>query len=252
MTATIDLNADMGEYHDSAGLVREDALMKYISSCSIACGGHAGDAETMATTINRARNAGVAIGAHPSYPDRENFGRQSLDLDPTVLRRTVMEQLTRFISALSECGAKIAHVKPHGALYNDAAKSKTLSAIIAGCVSRIAPQAALMGPPASALETAARAENLQFIPEGFIDRLYREDGALTPRSEPGAVLQLLAERTAQALAIARQEPVRTSGAPTIIKARSLCIHSDSPGAVETAAAVRAAIIDAGFAVRAAS
>lgn len=239
----IDLNADMGEYSSAEGAACEHALMAYLSSCSIACGGHAGDEASMRATIDCARAHNVSIGAHPSYPDRENFGRQSLEIETALLRRALMEQLTRFIAIPG--GGRPAHVKPHGALYNDASRNDALALLIAGCVRRLAPQAALMGPPASALERAAKAENLAFIPEGFVDRLYLEDGALAPRNAPGAVIASIEARASQALAIARGEPVKTTGGALIVNARSLCIHSDSAGAVETAKAVREALLAAG-------
>ncbi|PQA87960.1 5-oxoprolinase subunit PxpA [Hyphococcus luteus] len=246
----IDLNADMGEYANEAEEENEAAIMPLVSSCSIACGGHAGDEDTMRATAKRAKVHDVGIGAHPSYPDREGFGRRSLLFDDDHLLSALKGQIAALKIILDEEDAPLAHVKPHGALYNDAARELSLARLVAEAAHDILEGGAiLVGPPGSALEAAAKEKELRFAAEGFVDRLYRASGALTPRSEPGAVLADMAARAEQALAIAQGGELSASDGSLIIAAHTLCIHSDSPGAAETAKAVRSALERAGFSIR---
>lgn len=246
MARSIDMNADMGEYADEAQRGVEAALMPLISSCSIACGGHAGDATTMRETVRRAIEHGVSIGAHPAYPDREGFGRRSLSFDPDELQHSLRTQISALKTILQEEGGVLRHVKPHGALYNDASKDERLAEIVASAVE----EAILVGAPGSRLEKAARESGIAFAPEGFVDRLYLTSGALTPRSEAGAIITSIDARAAQALAIAEGEPFNGMDGALRITVKTLCIHSDSPGAVETAQCVRQNLIDNGFTIRA--
>ena len=240
----IDLNADMGEYADDAQAEAERAIMGFISSCSIACGGHAGDAETMRRTVRLAKENNVSIGAHPSYPDRENFGRTRMTIELDVLAASIQEQIASLKTILEEEGAPMRHVKPHGALYNTAANDLALAEIIAEATDG----AILVGSPNSALEEAARNKGVAFAPEGFIDRLYLPSGALTPRSEPGAVIESIDARVAQASALANGKPIALKDGEITLSPATLCIHSDSAGAVETADAVRARLIQDGFSI----
>jgi UPF0271 protein len=241
----IDLNADMGEYADEAQRAVEAALTPLISSCSIACGGHAGDEKTMRETARRAKAYGVSVGAHPSYPDRKGFGRRSRTIAADELAESLRAQIAALKSILDAEGVTLAHVKPHGALYNDAARDIALARIVA----QVACDAILVGPPQSMLERAAKELNAEFAVEGFVDRLYLKSGALAPRSQPGGVIEDIAARTHQALAIARGEPVAAADGELTLAVKTLCIHSDSPGAVETARAVRAGLEADGFAIR---
>ena len=242
----IDLNADMGEYANDAEQANEAALMPLVSSCSIACGGHAGDDETMRATIQLAKTYGVSIGAHPSYPDRDGFGRRTLEISENELFALLKKQVAALKKIADEEGAAIAHVKPHGMLYNDAASNLPLARLVAAAAEGFA----LVGPPGSALEDAAMQAGLHFAAEGFVDRSYQASGALTPRSQPGAIIPDAAARAAQALAIARGDMIRTAeGVLLSLAIQTLCIHSDSPGAVETAESVRKALQDAGFSIR---
>ena len=241
----IDLNADMGEYADEAQRAVEAALTPLISSCSIACGGHAGDEKTMRETARRAKAYGVSVGAHPSYPDRKGFGRRSRTIAADELAESLRAQIAALKSVLDTESIALAHVKPHGALYNDAAKDIVLARIVA----HAARGAILVGPPQSMLKAAAQELGAPFAAEGFIDRLYLKSGALTPRSTPGAVIEDIENRKRQALAIARGEPVTATGGELTLSVKTLCIHSDSPGAVETARAVRAGLEADGFAIR---
>ncbi len=244
--ATIDLNADMGEFANNAVRALEAALMPLLTSCSIACGGHAGDAEAMRITALLAKTHGVRVGAHPSYPDREGFGRRSINIDADELQDALRTQVDTLKTVLAPEGLRLTHIKPHGALYNDAAQDANLARLIASLVTN----ATLVGPPGSALELAALEAGLSFAREGFVDRRYLPSGALTPRSEPDAIIADIGARASQALNIATGAPVTTIDGELILMADTLCIHSDSPGALETAKAVRARLQSAGIAVRA--
>ncbi|WP_375201492.1 5-oxoprolinase subunit PxpA [Hyphococcus sp.] len=243
--SAIDLNADMGEYADETQQAIEAALMPLVTSCSIACGGHTGTAETMCATARLAKQHNVRTGAHPSYPDREGFGRRAVTLSSEELRLSLTLQVEALKGVLGLESLQLSHVKPHGALYNDAAKDIALAQVVASVCSG----AVLVGPSGSALEAAAKEAGLPFAAEGFVDRLYLASGALSPRSEPGAVLADIDARAAQALAIAKGEKINARDGALLVKAETLCIHSDSPGAVETAQAVRKALEEADIAVR---
>ena len=228
----IDLNADLGE-----GDPYDDELMTIVSSCNIACGGHAGDEESMRATIASAISNGVAIGAHPSYPDRDGFGRRSRYLAGDELRVSLIAQINALNSAALQQGATLAHVKPHGALYNDAVTVRELADIVAGCIAATVPDAAFVGLPDSEMQDAASRCSLNFVAEGFIDRAYQEDGQLVPRSEPGAVHKSLDLVLPQAVSL-------------VGKVDTLCIHGDTPGAAAVAAAVRDALEKQGVEIRA--
>lgn len=240
--ASIDLNADMGEYQDDVQAQIEAALMSLISSCSIACGGHTGDLHTMKNTACLARLHNVSIGAHPSYPDTEGFGRRSLDIDHAMLKTALDKQVATLRAVLDEEGLPLTHVKPHGALYNDAAKDDALATLVV----QAAGDAVIFGPPKSALEQAAEKNGNRFIAEGFVDRLYQKDGSLTPRSMDGAIIEDINARAAQGLSLAQGNAIAARDGTVSIDVETLCIHSDSPGALETAKAVRDRLLKDGF------
>lgn len=241
----IDLNADMGEYAGEAQQAVEAGLMPLVSSCSIACGGHAGDKITMRATARLAKEHGVSIGAHPSYPDRNGFGRRRFEIAPDALLASLQEQISALRDVLYAERMPLAHVKPHGALYNEAAKDAALAALVV----EAAGDVVIVGPPDSELEAAARAAAKRFAAEGFVDRLYEASGALTPRSRPGAIIGDIDLRARQAVAIARGEKFPAVDGALRLSVATLCIHGDSPGAVQTAKAVRTALEEAGFAIR---
>lgn len=217
---TIDLNADLGE-----GDAYDDALLQVVSSCNIACGGHAGDAQSMQATTVTALANGVAIGAHPGYPDREGFGRRSGFLCGDELRTSLIEQIAALNAIAANNGATLTHVKPHGALYNDAVNDRQLADLIVGAVQAALPGAAFVGLPGSELQNAAYAGSLQFVAEGFADRAYQANGQLVPRSAPGAVHAQLEQILAQAISL-------------VGKVDTLCVHGDTPGAAGIAKQVR--------------
>ncbi len=247
-TQAIDLNADMGEYADDGGRAVEASLMPLISSCSIACGGHAGDDKTMRDTAHLAKAHGVSVGAHPSYPDREGFGRRSLTFSPDALRTSLRTQIDALKLVLDTEGMEMRHIKPHGALYNDASKNLSLALLVAELA--LADDVVLVGAPGSALETASKQTGCSFAPEGFVDRLYLTSGVLTPRSESGAIIANMDTRAKQALALARGEKVQTQSGTVQLSVQTLCIHSDTPGAVRTAQLVRSTLENNDFEIRA--
>ena len=252
MSLTIDLNADLGELPGADGRASDAAILEVVTSCAIACGGHAGDDAIMEATLRAAFRHKVAAGAHPSYPDRKNFGRKSMDISLEDLAAALREQMKRLHIIAARTGVPLTHVKPHGALYNDAAKSADIAGVIATQVKFLfGTEIALVGPPNSATEKAARSTSLPFHAEGFIDRTYLPDGALMPRSQPGAVLHDTPARLAQALHITTQQSVRHSeGGLYPLNVQTLCLHGDSPGAAQTASALKAALDAEGVTLRA--
>lgn len=248
MTQTIDLNADLGEMPESQD--RDIAILDIVSSCNIACGGHAGSADSMATMLAAAKARGVAAGAHPSYPDRANFGRQSIDITPDALADSIVQQLTAYAEAARDAGHAVHHVKPHGALYNDMADDIDLAMAVAHACAQVFPGAALVGLAGSAVRRAAQAAGLPFIAEAFVDRRYTPRARLLSRSEPGAVLADPLERADQAVALATGAAIVASdGSALTIRAGSLCLHSDSEAALESASAIRAALEQASLTIR---
>lgn len=246
----IDLNADLGETVDGTPTADDDAMFAVISSASIACGGHAGDAASMTASVARAIVTGVAIGAHPSYIDRADFGRSRVTVDSEVLAAQVRAQL----SALESAGADIRYVKPHGALYHAAGADPDVAAAVVTAVwelsDRVGRAIPILGLGAS-LEKAATAAGLLFVREAFLDRGYRSDGSLVPRGEPGALLHDPAMVADRATRLVRDGVVEAvDGAHVRVDASSLCLHGDSPDAVAMAVAVRRALDAAAVAVRA--
>jgi UPF0271 protein len=218
----IDLSADLGE-----GSPREDELWPLITSANVACGGHTGDEHSMREAAELARRHGVRLGAHPSYPDRANFGRKSIDITPAALRDSLIAQ----ISALHAI-EPVHHVKPHGALYNDAHKDRALASVIIAAMHALSPSLALVAPDHSAMAAAARAAGTPVIREAFADRRYEPDGSLTPRGVPDALLSI-EEAATQAVLLATEAAVITrDGTRLAIPFDTLCIHADMDGAVD--------------------
>ena len=230
----IDLNADLGE-----GDAYDRDLLAVVSSCNIACGGHAGDEESMRATVSAAIANKVAIGAHPGYPDREGFGRRSGYMSGDALKRSVILQIKSLAAIAAAQGASLAHVKPHGTLYNDAVNDRALADTIVAAITEAAPQASLVGLPYSELQSAAEAAGLTFVGEGFVDRAYQANGELVPRSQPGAVHDSLKLMLPQAVSL-------------VGKVDTLCIHGDTPAAADIARAVRNELEQQGVTIRAVS
>jgi len=225
--------------------------MPLISSANVACGAHAGDVATMRATVALAVGQGVRIGAHPGYRDPASFGRRQLDLPLTALAADLSAQIVALRTIADESGARLAHVKAHGALYNQGERDERIADLIARTVAEIDPTLAVVATPGSAMAHAAAQAGVPLIREGFIDRAYEPDGTLRSRALPGAMLLDPERAAAQALSFVRDGGVRaTDGSFLSLAVDTLCIHGDSPGAVEIATAVRATLAAAGIAIRA--
>jgi UPF0271 protein len=227
---SMDLNADLGE-----GFPNDAALLARVTSASIACGAHAGDPATISRTLSEALSRGVAVGAHPGYADRAEFGRRELHLPPGTVTRLIVEQVEWLNSLAAPLGVPIRFVKPHGALYNQAQREEDVAGEVVTALLQFGLP--LLGQPASLLEARARAAGVRYITEGFPDRRFREDGRLMPRSEPGAILHDPAEIEAQVVRLVAQGVM------------TLCIHGDDPRAVANAETVRAILARQGIVLR---
>jgi 5-oxoprolinase (ATP-hydrolysing) subunit A len=290
----IDLNCDMGELPEAIADGTQEALLRSVTSANVACGGHAGDERTMRTTIEQALRAGVAIGAHPGYPDRENFGRLELKMPPDKIAESVCEQILALAKVAEECGARIIHVKPHGALYNQAVRNRELAEAIANSVAKavglsnilknsthshpepgrapargeraqgvvanggegsaflpspregLCKDVILVGLAGSPMLDVFREGGFAVAAEAFADRRYEPDGTLRSRKFEDALIRNPEEAAWQALSIAEQGVVIASdGSEVAIDAQTICIHGDTPGSVQIAAAVARTLRDAG-------
>lgn len=230
----IDLNGDVGE-----GAAGDAELIPLLTSVNIACGGHAGGASSMTEAVERALAAGANIGAHPSYPDRDHFGRVEMVASPAEVRAWMQDQVGQLCAVVAAKGARLRHVKPHGALYNAAAKNIELAAAIATAVAEMDPSLVLVALAGSELERAGVSAGLRVAREGFLDRAYLRDGTLAPRDQPGAVIDDAAKALAQAIQLIRGEEIAAlNGGVVRVHIDTLCVHSDSPGAVELARSAR--------------
>jgi UPF0271 protein len=246
--ASIDLNADVGE-----GIGSDSDLVPLVSSVNIACGAHAGDEGTMRRAIGLALGRGVAIGAHPGFADRENFGRKELAIHPAAAAGLVIGQLRMLQAVAAPLGATVGHVKLHGALYNMASRDRALAGAIAEALaaeSRASSrQLVLVALAGSVLASVGRESGLRVIGEAFADRSYRTDGTLTPRSEPGAVVGDIERAARQACQIATTGTLTSAdGAEVLVDAGTICIHGDGPAAVDLARRIRAELASCGIRV----
>ncbi|MBA3963788.1 MAG: LamB/YcsF family protein [Chthoniobacterales bacterium] len=244
MKQQIDLNADLGE-----GASGENELLGLVSSASIACGFHAGDPATMSATILAAQAGGVAVGAHPSLDDRKNFGRTELPVSPKEVFALVAYQVGAFHAIAHSLGVEPQHVKPHGALYNMAARDRALADAVAHAVLAVSAQLILFAPGDSALAQAGEAIKLQVAREVFADRNYQPDGSLVARTESNALLHDAEEAAARVLRMLRDGVVcAVDGSDTALQADTVCIHGDTPDAIVFAQKLRAGLASAGIAV----
>ena len=225
----IELSCDLGEASTPAQQAVEHSIWPLIDAANVACGGHAGDESTMKIAVGMAVLHGVTLGAHPSYPDRVNFGRKTMTMDADALRRSLIEQIGALQQIALEQNVPLQRVKPHGALYNDAFHDRRLAGIIAEAVKRADPALALVGTEGSQMLAAGREAGLTVIREAFADRGYRKDGSLIPRSEPHALLSV-EEAAAQAERLSRNE--------LGIDFDTICIHADMDDSVERLRAIR--------------
>ncbi|MGA2305122.1 MAG: 5-oxoprolinase subunit PxpA [Acidimicrobiales bacterium] len=249
---SIDLNADLGEAGDDAGVAIERALLGLVTSAHIACGGHAGDEESMRAIVQAAVDAGVRVGAHPSYPDRAGFGRRPMEMAASDLAASLAAQVSALIDVAASLGAEVCSVKPHGALYGEVGgNASTFDALAGVLVALCEPGTSLVLPSgAPAVAWAGRA-GIAVLEEGFADRAYTAGGRLMARQEPGSVYNEPARAAAQALGLAeRGTVVAADGTMLTLAVDSLCLHGDSPNALAMARAVRDALAAAGIAVAA--
>jgi UPF0271 protein len=243
--ASIDLNADVGEGYDDL------PLFSLVTSVNVACGVHAGDAATMERSVAAAARAGLAVGAHPGYADRETRGRRTLTLPPDELRALITEQIAALDLVARTHGVALTHVKPHGALYNQAAADASIATLVANVVGDTRKELRLVGLAGSACERAAEEAGIAFLAEGFADRAYRADGTLAERGIDGALISDPARATAQAIALADRRGISTiDGGSIAVRAATICIHGDTPGALAVAHAVRRGLEKAGYVVAA--
>lgn len=247
----LDLNCDLGELPEMLADGRQEALMQFVTSANVACGGHAGDEAAMRATIQQALRHGVALGAHPGYEDRQNFGRVTLDLTVEQICVSVHRQVLALASVAEQCGASIVHVKPHGALYNDAARNAAIAGAVAEGVRRWRQDVVLVGLAGSVMLQEFRAAGFRVAAEAFADRRYELDGSLRARKFRDAVLDKPEDAAMQAVRIAAGRGVLTrEGTAVPVEADTICIHGDTPGATRIAEAVRAALAEAGVELRA--
>ena len=243
----LDLNADVGEGFPDV----DAALMPLITSANIACGLHAGDAQTMARTVGLAVQSGVTVGAHPGYDDREGFGRKTQNLPANEVMELVLYQLGALDAIARAAGSTLQHVKPHGALYNQAEVDRKLAVAIITGIRAFDPTLRLVGRAGSAMQDAASALGHPFTAEAFADRRYRADGTLLPRSEPGAVIDDADQVAAQVRSLVTEGETKASdGSRLRIAFQSLCVHGDTPGAASLAARVREQLAASGVTVSA--
>jgi 5-oxoprolinase (ATP-hydrolysing) subunit A len=243
----IDLNCDMGELPEAIADGTQEALMPSLTSVNIACGGHAGDAQTMQITIAQALRWKLAIGAHPGYPDRANFGRLELNLSPEAIADSVYEQVRALAEIAARSGVRLTHVKPHGALYNQAVHNRQLAEAIAKGVARWGRDVVLVGLAGSPMLDVFREAGFPVVAEAFADRRYEPDGTLRSRKHPDALIRDPAEAGRQALSIVRRGTViARDGNQVAVNAQTICIHGDTPGAPQIAAAVAKTLRKAGM------
>lgn len=250
MTRAIDLNSDLGEGYGPWSMGEDARMMDIVTSANIACGGHAGDPDTMVHALRLAAERGVVVGAHPGYADRQGFGRRVIPMTPDEIARMVAVQCGALMGAAALAGTRVRYVKPHGALANLAADDAAVATAIARAVRALSPDLAVLAISGTALEGAARQAGLPTFSEIFADRAYLANGRLMPRSRPGAVLHdpaAVADRLLDFLDSGRM-PV-ADGPPIALDAHSICIHGDNPEGVAIAGQIRARLMAAGVAIR---
>jgi UPF0271 protein len=246
----IDLNCDMGEIPEHIADGTQESLMRSITSVNIACGGHAGDERMMKTTIEQALRWDLTIGAHPGYPDRENFGRVELDLPLDQIEESIFGQIRTLAEVAATYATAIVHVKPHGAIYNQAVNKPALAAAIAKGVAKFSKDVVLVGLAGSKMLEVFREAGFKVAAEAFADRRYEPDGTLRSRKHEDALIRNPAEAAEQAIRIAQRQGVLASDGSTVkIEADTICIHGDTPGAPKIAETVAAGLQESGVSLR---
>jgi len=245
----VDLNGDVGESFGAYRSGQDELLLPFLSSASVACGFHAGDPRVMRTTVALAKEHGVAVGAHPGFPDLVGFGRRNLAASPQEIEDDVMYQIGALAAIAASQGVRLQHVKPHGALYNLAAVHAEIAGAIARATAAVDPALRLFGLSGSELIAAAERHGLRSVSEAFADRAYRADGSLVPRGEAGAVIHEAARVVERAVHMAAtQTVVAINGTAVPLVVETICVHGDTPGAADLARALRDALRTAGVQV----
>jgi len=248
--ATVDLNADVGESFGRWTLGDDDGLLQLVTSANVACGFHAGDPPTLRRACGLAASRGVAIGAQVSYRDLAGFGRRFMDVDPRELTDDVLYQLGALDAFARAAGSRVTYLKPHGALYNAVVQHEAQAVAVVRAVAEYDPDLAVLGLPGSALLAAAVGSGLRAVPEAFADRAYTAHGTLVPRARPDAVVTQVDAVVARVLRmVADHQVVADDGSVVAVRAESICLHGDTPGAVGLARAVRDALVERGISVR---
>jgi len=246
---TVDLNVDMGESFGAYTIGHDEEILDYVTSANVACGFHAGDPKTMRKTVRMALEKNVGIGVHPGLQDLIGFGRRNMDITPQEAYDLVVYQIGALSAFVKAEGGQLQHVKPHGALFNMAAKSPSLSEAIAEAVYKVDPDLILFGLAGSELIKAGQKAGLRTASEVFSDRTYQEDGSLTSRREPNALIKDKEVAVHQVIRMVREGKVRTvQGTDISIKANTICIHGDGEHAVELAKYIRKALEEADISV----
>ena len=242
----VDINCDMGESFGPWPMGADAEVLPHITSANIACGAHAGDPSVMRRTVRLARAASVRVGAHPGFADLQGFGRREMKVDPSELEDSLIAQIGALAAIAQAEGTALQHVKAHGALYNMAAREPALAAAIARAIAACGPALIMFGLPGSPMIDAGVAAGLRVAAEGFADRAYEDDGSLTPRSRPGAVIHEPEAVVARAVRMVRDGVVLTAaGREVPLRVDTICVHGDTPGAPDLARRIHAALTGAG-------
>jgi len=242
---TVDVNSDIGESDSVRRMGNDEELLKSVTSASIACGYHAGGPTVMAATLVSCKKRGVGVGAHPSFPDKEGFGRRRMEVEEDDLFQMLVYQVGALDALARSVSVPVFHLKAHGALYNMACKRRDYADAIVRCAKLLGK--AVLAPPDSMMELSARASSVRFAAEGFVDRGYLPDGSLAPRGKPGALILDPSKAARRAVRMLDGSPVETVDGGTVeIRVQSLCVHGDTPGAPRIARAVVRELMSAGF------
>jgi len=246
---SIDLNADLGEFRNQEEFNTEVELLQLISSCNIACGGHIGDRSSVSRVIEQAKKFNVIIGIHPSYPDKSGFGRRPMAISEKELMKSLHQQIDDFMQIINQHSVTVGHVKLHGQLYNDASKSRKLSQTIMKVIKESDLTLNIVGQFNSMLEEVCNDHGQPFIAEAFIDRRYNSNLSLVARSEPNAMIDSVEEQVLQAKQIVINHSIIVDNQSIRIKAKTLCLHGDRPGAVASSRSIRSALEAEGIEIK---
>jgi len=246
---SIDLNADLGEFKTEEEFNNEVELLQLISSCNIACGGHIGDRSSVSRVIEYAKKFKVVIGMHPSYPDKSGFGRRPMAISDKELMKSLHQQIDDFMQVISQHSVTAGHIKLHGQLYNDASKSRNLGETIMRVIKESDLTLNIVGQFNSMLKEVCNDHDQPFIAEAFIDRRYNSDLSLVARSEPNAMIDSVDEQVLQAKQIVINRSIIVDNQPITIRAETLCVHGDRPGALASSRSIRSALEAEGIEIK---